>query len=227
MANQSKVDFSAIPNQTIKVITNPVGFYRDMPKGGGFIEPLIFLVVMAAIAGVLTAVLSVFGFGMVGMAGMAGMAFAGFAAIIIVPIMAVIGSFIGAAIVYVIWLIMGSKESYETAYRCIAYASAIYPIMAILGIIPYLGAIVGTAWGFYLVIMASIQVHKIKANLAYIVFGIIGALLIIMQVSGEYTARNFQPSMERFGRNIENMSPEEAGKALGEFLKGLEQSQKK
>ncbi len=221
MADQSKVDFSAIPNQTIKVITNPVGFYRDMPKSGGFIEPLIFLVVMAAIAGVLTAVLSLVGFGMTGMM------FAGFAAIIIVPIVAVIGSFIGAAIIYIIWLIMGSKESYETAYRCIAYASAIYPITAILGIIPYLGAIVGTAWGFYLVIVASIQVHKIKANLAYIVFGIIGALLIIMQVSSEYAARNFQSSMERFGGNMENMSPEEAGKAFGQFLKGLEQSQKK
>lgn len=221
MADQSKVDFSAIPNQTIKVITNPVGFYRDMPKGGGFIEPLIFLVVMAAIAGVLTAVLSLVGFGMTGMM------FVGFAAIIIVPIVAVIGSFIGAAIVYIIWLIMGSKESYETAYRCIAYASAIYPIAAIFGIIPYLGAIVGTAWGFYLVIVASIQVHKIKANLAYIVFGIIGALLIIMQVSSEYAARNFQSSMERFGGNMENMSPEEAGKAFGQFLKGLEQSQKK
>ncbi len=221
MTDQSRVDFSAIPNQVIKVVTNPVGFYRDMPRSGGFIEPLVFLVVMAVFAGVLTAVLSLVGFGM------AGMMFAGFAAIIIFPIMVVIVSFIGALIFYLIWLVMGSKESYETAYRCIAYISAIYPITVILGVVPYLGGILGTAWAFYLIITASIQVHKIKANLAYIVFGILGALIIIMQASGEYAARNFQYNMGRVSGNMERMTPEEAGEAVGKFLKGLEQSQKK
>jgi hypothetical protein len=224
MNDQAKPDFTQIPNQAIKVITNPAGFYREMPKTGGFVEPLVFVAVMAVITGVLIALLSLVGFGM------QGMAVAGLAAIIIFPIFAVIGSFIAAAIIYVIWMIMGSKESYETAYRCVAYMTAIYPITAVLGMIPYLGAVVGTAWGFYLLIVASTEVHGIKAQTAYIVFGIIGALMILFQVSSEYSARHMSARMAELSESMqgmENMSPGEAGKAVGEFLKGLEEAQKK
>jgi uncharacterized membrane protein YdjX (TVP38/TMEM64 family) len=41
---------------------------------------------------------------------------AGFGAIIFMPIAVAIGSFIGAAILFVIWKLMGSQEDYETAY---------------------------------------------------------------------------------------------------------------
>ena len=34
----------------IKVVTNPVGFFKDMPKSGGFIEPLVFMVSMGVVA---------------------------------------------------------------------------------------------------------------------------------------------------------------------------------
>jgi hypothetical protein len=224
MNDQAKPDFSQIPNQAIKVITNPAGFFREMPKTGGFVEPLVFVAVMALVSGVLTALLSLVGFGM------AGTVATGLAAVILVPIFAVIGSFIGAAIIYVIWMIMGSKESYETAYRCVAYMTAIYPITALLHIIPYAGGVIGTAWGFYLLIVASTEVHGIKAQTAYIVFGIIGALMILFQLRAEYTTRHLSAQMAELGKsmeNMQNMSPEEAGKAVGDFLKGMEQSQKK
>jgi hypothetical protein len=58
------------------------------------------------------------------------------------------------------------------------------------------------------------------------VFGIIGALMLLMNLSGEHAARNMASHMEEMGAQFEdfqNLPPEEAGKKMGEFLKGMEQ----
>ena len=99
------------------------------------------------------------------------------AGIIIAPIIVLVFSFIVAGILFIIWKIMGSQENYETAYRCAAYSSGIVPVTSVLGFIPYLGSVAGLLWGFYLIITASIEVHKIKSSLAWTVWGIIAALL--------------------------------------------------
>jgi hypothetical protein len=206
-----------ILNTAIKVITNPVGFYREMPKTGGFIEPLIFAVALGLVSGVLTAILSIFSLGSV-TSFMMGLAY-----IILYPIMVAIGSFIGAAILFIIWKIMGSQEPYETAYRCMAYAMAISPITVLLQIIPFIGSILGLAWYLYLIVVSSTEVHKIAQKTALLVFGIIFILLAIGTTCGNLATRKVQKSIERY----EDMTPEEAGKAFGEFMKGLKEEAEK
>jgi len=51
-----KIDYAAIPQTAIRVITSPSAFYRDMPKSGGFVEPLVFVIVMGCIAGIIQTV---------------------------------------------------------------------------------------------------------------------------------------------------------------------------
>ena len=126
------IEFAAIPQTAVKILTSPSNYFRNMPKTGGFIEPLVFAIVMGIISGFIQAVLGIMGLRLVIGVGMA------LASVILMPIIIVIGSFIGAAIMFVIWKLMGSQESYETAYRCGAYISAITPITTILGLIPYI-----------------------------------------------------------------------------------------
>jgi len=209
-----------------KIITDPVGFYREMPTSGGYSNPLIFVVVMAAITGLLISVYSLFGFGMPGAVMAGGFALA---AIIMFPIMAVIGSFIGAAIIFVIWKLMGSEKNYEVAYRCAAYSFAIGPIVLLISIVPYLAGVIKTLWACFLMFIASIEVHKIKPQTAKIVFGIFAVIGVVFGISSEHTVRNFQHSIENYKlpsafkdlENMEDMSAEEAGKAMGEMMKGL------
>jgi len=227
---ENKAKLNIIIEDAVKVIKNPVGFYREMPKTGGFVDPLIFLIVMAVVAGLMVATLSLFG------AGMAGAMAAGMGAVFMFPVFALISSFISAAILFVIWKLMGSDNGYETAYRCIAYASAIYPITVLLSIIPYAGSVVGMAWGVYLMMIAGIEVHQLKKNTVYLVFGILGTLMVLGNLSGEMAARRMTSrfegmgeQFEQFGRQFENnddMTPEKAGEALGGFLKGLEKATK-
>ena len=223
MENRAK--FDVILADFRRILTDPTGFYRQMPHSGGFADPLIFILIMAFAAGLLMAIVSLFGVGFIGALT------AGFAAIITLPIAALISSFIGAAIMFVIWKLMGSSRSYETAYRCICYASAIYPIVVLVGLIPYLGAIVGVAGGIYLLIIASVEVHELPRKSVLIVLGILGGVMLLFNLSSEYAARTLAHKAEKFGqqmegigeqfKDFENMTPEEAGKAMGEFFKGI------
>ena len=215
----SSFDINTVIEDALQVITKPVEFYRRMPHTGGYVEPIIFLVVMAVVTGLLFTILSFIGAGMMGM-----LAF-GASAIIMFPVIALISSFIGGAVMFVIWKLMGSDKSYETAYRCVAYSSAISPIYAVLVLIPYAGVVIYIAWGFYLMTMASIMVHDIAEKKAYIVFGVLGVLFILFNLSSERQARQTQTMIEQRLQGMEDKSPEELGKMVGEFMKGMQEAQ--
>lgn len=208
------------------VITNPAGFFRGMPKSGGFGDPLVFLIVMGVITGLIQAVLGLVHLGVRVSVGMA------IASLIVTPIAVLIGGFIGAAILFVIWKLMGSQQSYETSYRCGAYMSAVMPIAAILAIIPFVGALAGLAWVCWLLIMASVEVHGIKAKTAQLVFGIIGALMALMTISDQIAARRAARSMQAWQKELgvesgREMTPEEAGRAAGAFMRGMQEEAQK
>lgn len=191
-ATGGQPNLEEIPRLALKVITNPVGFYQGMEKSGGYPDPLIFMVVLAVIAGVLSAVLSLLGLGM------AGVMVGGMIAIILVPIFVVIFGFVGAAIAYVIWKMMGSQEDFETAFRCVAYTAAIAPVNALLNVIPYLGSIVSALWPMALLAIASIHVHRRGVRASWAVFGVIGIIFALISVSGESANRRLAGEMENW-----------------------------
>lgn len=207
----------------LKVIKTPAAFFQEMPKSGGLVEPLLFAVVMGVVAGLIQAVLSIVGIGM------AGSFFMALASIIIVPIAVAVFGLIAAGITFLIWKLLGSQESYEVSFRCLAYAAAITPITTICNAIPYVGPLVGLVWMTYLLVTASTEVHHIQPKPAWIVFGAICALLALTSVSAEISARRMAKELDhlqqRMGQ-IDKMTPEEAGKMMGEFMKGMEKGKK-
>jgi len=215
---------SSIMNIIKRVITAPEIFFKEMPKEGGLRDPLLFILAIGVICGFIQVIISILGLGYIDSPLMA------FFSIIIMPIVFVITGFIGAFIIFIIWKAMGSEESFETAYRCGAYTGAIGPAAVILGIIPYLGSLAGIVWTTYLLVIASIEVHSIEKKTARMVFGTICVIFSLFSLSGQCAQRrladkmeNFQMGIEKNMSNIEEMTPEEAGKAVGEFLKGFKQ----
>ncbi len=224
MTESTRFDINDVLNIASRVIKDPAEFYRNMPRSGGYTQPLIFIVVTAVITGLLFSILSLI------TGARLGAMTAGFMSIFFLPLVMIIGCFIAAALLFVIWKLLGSTQDYQTAFRCQAFASAIFPITALLSLVPYLGTAVAVAWSIWLVINASIEVHGIERQRALLVFGLIGAVVLVFNLNGEYAARQMQERVARMDtqmqdslNNLENMSPEEAGKALGEFLKGIEQ----
>lgn len=193
-----KFDINAIIANARSVITTPATYFRSMPTTGGLVEPLIFVVVMALATGVISGVLSFIG-------SPAGLLAFGLAAIIFIPIYATIAAFVGSAVLFGIWKIMGSERDYEASFRCFAAITAIYPVVALVSILPYLGGIVAVAWASYLLIEASVAVHGRERKTSQLVFGIIGAILIVMNVTSEYAARQLADQAEELGRALEQM----------------------
>ena len=224
----SGIDPKAVLNSVIEivqaVIRDPVSFYRQMPRAGGYSDPLIFAVVLGLAAGIVRAVLSPLGFMAHGFFATA------LAIIIITPIMTGLLSFVAAGILFLIWQLMGSHQPYEVSYRCAAYALAISPITAAIGIIPYLGTLIGLAWIAFIYVCASVEVHGIRPKSAWIVFGALFIILSFACISLQHSARSFQHKMDKVGKKlseIDKMKPGEAGQAVGEFLKGMQQGMDK
>jgi hypothetical protein len=196
-SGNAQLNFAEIKGHALKVITDPVGFYQAMPRGSGLIEPLIFMVVMAVVAGVLSAVFSLVGLGV------ANVIAGGLIAIVMIPIFVVIFGFIGAGIAYAIWKGMGSQEDFETAFRCVAYTAAIAPINVVLGIFPYIGSLISALWPMALLAIASIHVHRREQQTAWAVFGIIGVLLALSNVNNERTSRQMLSGLEELQEMLE------------------------
>ena len=216
--------FNSIVEIVQSVIRDPASFYRQMQRSGGFADPFIFAVAMGVAAGVVRAVLNLLVFG-----------FAHFFSMILImliisPVVTGLATFVSAAILFVIWRCLGSQQSYEVSFRCAAYALAIIPITTALYFIPYLGVVAGLAWTTYVLVCASVEVHGTEPKITWIVFGIILAILALGSVSMQHTARSFRHKMEDMGKglkDIEKMKPEQAGQALGEFLKGMQKGVEK
>ena len=224
-------DLSTVIAQMQQIITDPTGFYRAMPREGGYSEPIIFALVMGAVSGAVFAVLSI--------VGLTGMGISGLAAIIWMPIAMFIGSFIGGAIMFVIWKLMGSPRDFQAAYRCVAYSYGVMPVLTIVSIVPYVGTVVRIVWGLWLMLIASVEVHERARQTALIVLGIIGVVLLIMGLSGERASRQLaatgQQSAAEFQKSLQSMQqlgvdeqgqidPEKAGRAMGDFMRGMQEA---
>ncbi len=223
-----RINCAAIPQTAVKVVTDPAQFFRDIPKTGGYIEPLVFMVIMGAASGVLVGLLQAISH-ILGLNLFFGSQL-GLSALIIMPIMyavvfAIFG-FVMAAILFVIWKLMGSRESYETAYRCTACLSALAPIAAVLNVIPYLGGALALIIGTYYLVTASVQTHGIPSQKGWLVFGILAAIFIVFSVSAQITARRFARNMEQATESWKNAA-DEMQKAAEEMQKRMEEEMEK
>ncbi len=187
-----EMNFAAIPQTALNVVTKPSAFFKGMPKSGGFMEPLVFVVMIGVITGVIQAMINLTGFGQNG--GYEASIKASISMILFMPIFAAVFSFIGAAVLFAIWKLMGSQENYETAYRCAAYLIALTPITTIIGVIPYAGGIISMVMYLFYLVTASIHVHNIPSQKAWLVFGIIIAILLLFGLSTEYKVRKMAAS---------------------------------
>ncbi len=216
------INFAAMPQTAINVVTRPAEFFQQMSKTGGYVEPLVFAVIMGLASGVIYAILGLFG---LGQAGHAGSAMSSLSMIIVMPIATAVGSFIGGAILFVIWKLMGSTEDYEAAYRCGAYLMALSPIMAIINAVPYAGAVINAAIMIFYVVMASVHVHNLESQKAWLVFGIIGAIFALLSVYGQYKARHMSTEVEKWRQMGEDMK-KEYGKSAEEMQKSADAMRK-
>ncbi|MBF0345743.1 MAG: YIP1 family protein [Nitrospirae bacterium] len=171
--NRYNIDLFAIPSNAVRVLTRPSDFFRHMPRAGGFIEPLVFMVSMGVLSGLLRAVINILEFRLLAGIGKA------VATFLFVPITIGLFGFLLASALFILWMILGSQQSYQTSYRCVAYMSALTPVITVLSIVPFLGGIAGFALMIVFIVVVSVEVHDIPAQRAMLFFGILGLILVL------------------------------------------------
>ena len=157
---------------TKMVLFSPGSFFSSMPINAGTKGPLGFGVLTGTLGMLFTVFYQValamvgFGFGdEFGMSGMNGLPLswmlgAMVGVVILTPLMAVIGLYIGAAIVhFLLMIVRGSGGGFEATFRVLAYGSC----CQLLNIIPILGGFISGLWGLVITIVGLSRVHNVGA----------------------------------------------------------------
>lgn len=187
---------SVIPTAQ-RVLTDPYGFFSSMPRSGGYEAPGMFAGILLVATGAVLAVLSLVGLVPGGF----------FGSLILVPIFGAIGLFIAAAILMFLSRALGGDADYESSFRIVAYCTALSPIHAVTQVIPYLPLLV-SAYGFYLMIVAVITVHKVPEQKAWTVLGGLAAVLLFFGLMTAIAARKASDAVDRWSPEIQRQAEE-------------------
>ena len=195
MSNES-INFNKILKDSRETLLNPKGYFESMPLAGGLTEPLIKAAIYGTLAGLFALLWSVLGFSAIG-AGLLGSA-VGIMALIWSVISAIVGLFIGGAIMLVISAICGGNTDFEANVRVSASLMVLYPINAFLaffnGINYTLGGVVALAvslYGLYLLYIAANHALKGKESSVKIV----AIVLLVIVLAGFFGGRKASKSL--------------------------------
>ncbi|MFA5138427.1 MAG: Yip1 family protein [Elusimicrobiota bacterium] len=164
----------ALFSNGVKMIQAPEAFFLNLDPEMGIGPGVVNVLLWAALAGVVSAALFMLGFGPAPAATVPRIA-AAVVSIVLVPVLALVFSFIGSGIYHVICKILGGKGSFSGSYNALAGIIALAPISSALRIVPY-GEILPQLYGLYLVVQAAWGVHRVPKVRAWIVFGLLTAI---------------------------------------------------
>ena len=153
------------------VLTRPAEAFSTMKREGGFGEPLIYALIGGCVGGIVSFLFSL-GFQSLGLftdrhnnglAAMAGMGI-GSAVIILLPLVIVIGLFIGSAIVHLCLMIVGgANQSFETTFRVLAFS---HGSAGPLQIIPLCGGLISGVWAVVCTCIGLARAHETETGRA-------------------------------------------------------------
>jgi hypothetical protein len=153
------------------VLTKPNLAFQTMKTEGGLGEPLIYALIGGCVGGIVSLLLSL-GLQSMGLfagqrdtfAALAGVGIGSIALIILVPVFIVIGLFIGAAIVHLCLMIVGSaNKSFETTFRVLSFSQG---STGPLQIIPVCGGLIAGVWALVVTCIGLARAHETSTGRA-------------------------------------------------------------
>jgi hypothetical protein len=186
--------FNAFVETLVMVLTKPGEAFTVMKREGGLGEPLIYALIGGCLGGIVSLLFSL-GLKSVGFfadhdtfAAMGGMGVGSAAFIVLIPLLIVIGLFIGGAIVHLCLMIVGgANQSFETTFRVIAFSQG---STGPLQMIPICGGLIAGVWALICNCIGLARAHETdtgRAVLAVFLPLIVccgGVLLIVLMFGG-------------------------------------------
>lgn len=149
------------------MFASPAAFFARLDPAARFGGPAASIAFWGFVSGVITFLLAFVvpsPFGII----------AAGAQVVMLPVMAVLLSFVGAGLFHVICLILGGKGTYASSYQVIAAMSTLFPVSTLVGQVPY-GVIPVQLVGLWLSAAAAQAAHGVTKGKAWAVFGLLTA----------------------------------------------------
>jgi len=168
---QARGFFNAFVETLVMVLTKPAAAFSAMKIEGGLVEPLIYALIGGWLGGVVTFLFSL-GFKSMGLFAnrhnafgmMTGMGIGSIAFIILLPVMIVIGLFIGGAIVHLCLMIVGgANKTFEATFRVLAFSQG---STGPLQMIPICGGLIAGVWGLVVTCIGLARAHETETGRA-------------------------------------------------------------
>jgi len=135
-----------------EVMKSPSHFYSEMPRTGGYADPIIFAVINVAIYSLFYLLFNPGAYDINGFSSPMV-----FAVALLAPVIGVIALFLDATLLHVIQKALGGKGTYEGTVRFVLYASAASSLLWI----PLAGGIFGV-YQLYLYVVGGRFVHEVS-----------------------------------------------------------------
>jgi hypothetical protein len=179
-----------------KVIFQPNEFFESVKTEVGIMEAFKFFVIVSLVYLVFTIILflakpSMLLGGFLGFGPFSGLfGVIGISIPIFIYISLIVSTFVGAAIIHIVAMLLGGKGDYSATYKALAYAAT--PSL-LAGWIPFLGILAGL-YSFYLAIVGISKLHEVSMGKAVaiilipvVVFAIIAAIITFVIISSIFS----------------------------------------
>ncbi|MBL8022812.1 MAG: hypothetical protein JNK54_00825 [Elusimicrobia bacterium] len=188
----------------VDLFRSPKELLRSMTKEGGYGKPIVYALLWQYVAAGLALLITFIRplptpWGVMG----------NVLTFLLTPPLLILVGFLFAAVIFVVWHLMGSVHGFQTSFRFWALLAPLSVVGVLLRQVPYLGLVV-TVFYVYLLVTASIEIHAIRPTKAWTVWGVLflvfTLLLIVAGVVGAVRGR--MPSLQ-------NGSPSSMGRPAG------------
>lgn len=189
------------------MLSNPHEFFSRLDSAARFGGPAGSIAFWGAVSGLLTFLIAFIKpspFGMIA----AGLQ------VVLLPIMAVLLSWLGAGLFHVICLILGGKAPYVVSYQVIAAMSALFPLSTVLSLAPY-GVIPVQLVGLWLSVAAAHAAHGVGKTKAWVLFGLLTAFGIVGSILAQAGLREFERTGGIGAMQAPQGIPEDAAQMMG------------
>jgi len=163
--------FKAYCDTVSMVLTKPGEAFAMMKTEGDMTGPMLFALIGGS-AGLIVCFLlqialqsiGVMGSGRNAIAGMFGMGIGIFLLIVLVPVLIIVGMFLGSGILHLCLMIVGgAKKPFETTFRVVCFSSG---STYLLSMIPFCGGMIAGVWNIVLECIGLARAHEIETGKA-------------------------------------------------------------
>jgi hypothetical protein len=168
--DQEKLGFVESMIQTVRQsVFSPELFFSILPKGGGFLQPLLYAISLEMLGTLV---------GLLWSMALGGKAFAQFIAMfggsavglaLLIPVFVFLGTVLWSFALHAsLFLMGGANEDFEATFRIVCYSSGV----VIFNLVPIFGGFIKGAWQLYITMIGLREVHGVTTGRA------VGAIII-------------------------------------------------